>query len=51
MRLFGLLARRSGLGDGNRQIADLKCISLGELAEATTANFFDLFDRAERPAE
>jgi TatD DNase family protein len=34
-----------------RQIADLKCITMGELADTTTANFFDLFDRAERPAE
>jgi TatD DNase family protein len=34
-----------------RQIADLKCITLSELADSTTANFFDLFDRAERPPE
>jgi TatD DNase family protein len=34
-----------------RQIADLKCITMGEMAETTTANFFDLFDRAERPPE
>jgi TatD DNase family protein len=32
-----------------RQIADLKCITIGEIADATTANFFDLFNRAERP--
>ena len=34
-----------------RQIADLKCITMGQMAETTTANFFDLFDRAERPPE
>ena len=32
-----------------RQIADLKGIAVDELADTTTANFFDLFDRAERP--
>ena len=32
-----------------RQIADLKCITMDELADTTTSNFFDLFDRAERP--
>jgi TatD DNase family protein len=33
-----------------RHIADLKGIPLGELEDATTGNFFDLFDRAERPS-
>jgi TatD DNase family protein len=31
-------------------LADLKGVSIGELAEATTDNFFRLFTKASRPA-
>jgi TatD DNase family protein len=39
------------VADTARGIAGLRGVSLEDLASVTTANFFRLFDRAERPAE